>query len=377
MVRQVAARRQRDYFVVQEESVMIIFVRKNLIMRTLSMSDVSAVYGVVDINRAYLRKWLPWVDSTDSPAVTESVIASWEKDYDNGNDVVLGIFENGKYVGNIGLHSLKRPNRSGMVGYWLSENAQGRGIVTDCVRALMDFGYGTLDLNRIYVHCAADNTKSRAVPEKLGFVQEGILQDGEHLYGVYHDLIIYGMVKRNWQHFGSLCLIFPTIEHKQAALEYKQEYIDCGENHIHGSSGYIKADDYESWLEKITWNKTEATPDWVTGDVYFAFVGDKIVGTIAVRHTLNDALLKSGGHIGYGVCPSERRKGYGVKMLALALEKCRALGIDKALITCDKGNVGSAKTILKNGGMLENEFTEENGNILQRYWITLNNTEVE
>jgi len=168
-------------------------------MRSLLGSDASTVYRVVDNNRAYLRKWLPWVDSTDSPAVTESVIASWEKDYDNGNDVVLGIFENGKYVGNIGLHSIKRPNRSGMVGYWLSENAQGRGIVTDCVRALMDFGFGTLDLNRIYVYCAADNTKSRAIPERLGFVQEGTLQDGEHLYGVYHDLIIYGMVKRNWQ----------------------------------------------------------------------------------------------------------------------------------------------------------------------------------
>ena len=178
---------------------MIISARENLVMRSLLGSDASTVYRVVDNNRAYLRKWLPWVDSTDSPAVTESVIASWEKDYDNGNDVVLGIFENGKYVGNIGLHSIKRPNRSGMVGYWLSENAQGRGIVTDCVRALMDFGFGTLDLNRIYVYCAADNTKSRAIPERLGFVQEGTLQDGEHLYGVYHDLIIYGMVKRNWQ----------------------------------------------------------------------------------------------------------------------------------------------------------------------------------
>ena len=166
-------------------------------------------------------------------------------------------------------------------------------------------------------------------------------------------------------------LIFPTAEHKEAALNYKQEYIECGETHIHGSGSFTKADDYENWLEKITWNKTQATPDLVTGDIYFAIIDSKIIGTIAIRHYLNESLLKTGGHIGYGVRPSERRKGYGSKMLALALEKCRELSIDKALVICDKENIASAKTAISNGAVLENEFTEESGNIVQRYWINL------
>ena len=166
-------------------------------------------------------------------------------------------------------------------------------------------------------------------------------------------------------------LIFPTIEHKQAALDYRQEHIDCGEAHIHGSSGFMKADDYESWNEKITWNKTEASPDWVTGSVYFAIENDKILGTIAVRNYLNEELLNTGGHIGYGIRPSERLKGYGTKMLSLALEKCRELDIAKVLVTCDKVNTASAKTAMKNGGVLENEFIEDDGNIVQRYWIFL------
>lgn len=166
-------------------------------------------------------------------------------------------------------------------------------------------------------------------------------------------------------------LIFPKIEYKEKALNYRQEHIDCGEGHIHGSSGFMKADSYESWLERITWNQTKSTPDLVTGDIYFAVIEGKIVGTIAVRHRLNDSLLKSGGHIGYGIRPSERRKGYGTKMLTLALEKCRELGIEKALVTCDKVNTASAKTAIRNGGVLENEITEENGNVIQRYWITL------
>ena len=138
-------------------------------------------------------------------------------------------------------------------------------------------------------------------------------------------------------------LVFPAIEHKQAALDYRQEHINFGEAHIHSSSGLMKADDYESWLEKITLNKTEASTDWVTGSVYFAVENNKIVGTIAIRNYLAESLLKIGGYIGYGVSPSERRKGYGTKMLALALKKCRMLDIEKVLVTCDKGNTASAK----------------------------------
>ena len=119
------------------------------------------------------------------------------------------------------------------------------------------------------------------------------------------------------------------------------------------------------------WNKTQAAPGWVTGSVYFAMAGSTIIGSIAIRNYLNESLLKTGGHIGYGIRPSERRKGYGTKMLALALEKCRELGFDKVLVTCDKDNTASAKTALRGGGVLENEITEEDGNIVQRYWITL------
>ena len=86
--------------------------------------------------------------------------------------------------------------------------------------------------------------------------------------------------------------------------------------------------------------------------------------------SLNDALLKNGGHIGDGVRPSERRKGVATKMIALALEECKKLGIDKVLMVCDKDNIGSAKSIIKNGGVLENEIAED-GVIEQRYWITL------
>jgi len=97
---------------------------------------------------------------------------------------------------------------------------------------------------------------------------------------------------------------------------------------------------------------------------------DMIVGAVNIRHYLNEGLLRNGGHIGDGVRPSERRKGIATKMIALALEECKKLGIEKVLMVCDRGNIGSAKSIRNNGGVLENEI-EVDGVQEQRYWIDL------
>ena len=97
---------------------------------------------------------------------------------------------------------------------------------------------------------------------------------------------------------------------------------------------------------------------------------DILVGAVDIRHSLNEALLLDGGHIGDGVRPSERRKGYATEMIALALDECRKLGIEKVLMVCNKENTGSAKSIQNNGGVLENEINVE-GETVQRYWIQL------
>jgi len=178
-------------------------------------------------------------------------------------------------------------------------------------------------------------------------------------------------------------LVFPTLAHKEAANDYIKEHKDNNEEHINGSSSLMQSSDYESWLEKITWNLNNSTEDWVTGEVYFLIENDEnyrsdenhrndeIIGTIAIRHYLNDALMKSGGHIGYGIRPSMRGKGYGIQMLALALERCKELDMKKVLITCREGNIASAKTAMHHGAVYENSIVEEDGKVVQRYWIDL------
>ena len=166
-------------------------------------------------------------------------------------------------------------------------------------------------------------------------------------------------------------LIFPTLAHKIAALDYRQEFFNHGVTAIDGDAGLDEAPSYKFWLEVVQSAPTRVHERYAPSSTFFAMVDDKIVGMVDIRHHLTDYLICVGGHIGYSVRPCERRKGYATKMLAMAVEKSRTFGIEKVLVTCNKDNISSAKTILRNGGVMENEFTEENGNVVQRYWITL------
>ena len=163
-------------------------------------------------------------------------------------------------------------------------------------------------------------------------------------------------------------LIFPLKIHEMAALEYYQEHLLNGENTLHGDSGLDNAKNYNEWLVTID----NALTDKIRSIVFFAFrkSDNKLVGTINVRHPY-ESYIKIHGHIGYGVRPSERKKGYATMMLKSALEYCKEIGLDKVLLTCDKSNVASAKTIIKCSGEFEEETIKQNGEILQRYWISI------
>lgn len=177
----------------------------------------------------------------------------------------------------------------------------------------------------------------------------------------------------------SLKLIKLTKEYEKQLVEMIDEWKEDQErNHTNRSPWAIfKNDphDFGYYLEHL--EVKEASDGKVPDSTFFLLDTERnrLLGAVNIRHYLNDALLKDGGHIGDGIRPSERRKGYATEMIRLALAECRKLGIDRVLMVCDKDNIGSARSIIKNGGILENEFTGEDGNIEQRYWIDLRGEE--
>lgn len=129
--------------------------------------------------------------------------------------------------------------------------------------------------------------------------------------------------------------------------------------------------DFDRYLAQL--EVKEAAGGLVPDSVFFCLDDhtNRFVGAVNIRHRLNAPLLRSGGHIGDGVRPSERRRGVATRMIAMALEECRRLGIERVLMVCDKDNIASARSIQKNGGVLENEL-DDGGTMIQRYWIDLN-----
>ena len=167
-------------------------------------------------------------------------------------------------------------------------------------------------------------------------------------------------------------LIKPEMKHKDMVVSYKQEHLNYGEEVIHGSSMLDKKNTYEEWLTCIKNNQNEDTlaEGWVVSSTYL--VMDKlekmVIGMIDTRHQLNETLRNYGGHIGYSVRPNERKKGYATRMLLLALEICKKMEINEVMLTCDKQNVASQRTIIKCGGKLEKEIRIDD-EMVQFYWI--------
>lgn len=171
---------------------------------------------------------------------------------------------------------------------------------------------------------------------------------------------------------------FPSIEYKEKAIAYINEFHEHN-SPVNGSGGlnsYLQKSTYEEWLKKIRAEIDIANiePPKVPSLTYFYVreEDDQIVGMINIRLALNDFLRNEGGHIGYSIRPTQRRKHHATEMLKEALKVCKAIGIEKVIVSCDKSNIASAGVIKNCGGELDGEFYSETfGEVIQRYFIRL------
>ena len=168
-----------------------------------------------------------------------------------------------------------------------------------------------------------------------------------------------------------LALIAPSPELKEVVIQYKEEHFAYGDMQVHGTGGLAYFDDYDEWLKHIDDIRVGESGNGVTTGTFFSkrLSDGKLIGCVKIHHSLNDE-LESGGHIAYGIRPSERGKGYAAKQLNLALRYAKQVGLQRVIVACDKDNVASAKTAMSCGGILINEF-EEDGTIKQHYLFEL------
>ena len=166
----------------------------------------------------------------------------------------------------------------------------------------------------------------------------------------------------------NLILVKAEEKYREQITDMMDEWTASGEKIVPYAIRKTNYRDFDSYISSL--EQKEVRDGKVPDSTFFCLDTDRniIVGAVNIRHYLDEDLLRNGGHIGDGVRPSERRKGVATKMISLALEECGKLGISRVLMVCDKDNIGSAKSIINNGGVLENEIFCD-GVIEQRYWI--------
>jgi ribosomal-protein-serine acetyltransferase len=174
---------------------MTITIDNTLRLELITEKHAQPIFDMVDGNRLHLRPWLPFVDRMQTVEFAKNYINGVLQRNKEGNEYAFVIIENDTVIGRIGVYKIDGQNKIGEIGYWIIEGFQGKGIVTRSCKAIIDFCFSDLQLNRIEIKCGTENYKSKTIPEKLNFNKEGVIRQGELLYDSYIDLNLYSLLK--------------------------------------------------------------------------------------------------------------------------------------------------------------------------------------
>lgn len=183
----------------QDPPVLRYTIDDDLELRPVEKQYAQVIFAGCDNNREHIGAWLTWIDDTNTVEDTLGFIEASMKQYGNNDGFQAGIWHKGRFVGMIGYLFWNFDIKQTEIGYWLSKDATGHGIITRSTRVLVDYAFDTLGLNRIVIRCAVDNEKSANVAKRLGFTHEGIQRDIIKLRNGYTGAHIYSMLAKEWQ----------------------------------------------------------------------------------------------------------------------------------------------------------------------------------
>jgi len=173
-------------------------VNEQIELRLIDRQHSAELFKLLDANRGHIRRWHPWVDLINSVAMVEKAVTNWQQQYTNNRGFYAGIWFKGSFCGIINHLNVDWPNRWTALAYWLDAAHQGQGIMTACCRTMIAHSFETWRLNRILIECATENTRSRAIPERLGFKLEGIARGMEWVHDRYVDHAMYGLLRADY-----------------------------------------------------------------------------------------------------------------------------------------------------------------------------------
>ncbi|WP_154895225.1 GNAT family N-acetyltransferase [Staphylococcus pasteuri] len=174
-------------------------VNDEVTLKVLETREADSLFKLIDQSRAYLAEWLPFVAYTNQVEDSQKFIQAALQQFASGNGFHCGIWSENELVGVIGLHYIDTVNRKTSIGYYLGESHQKKGIMTQCTKAIIDYAFNELDLNRVEIRASVENIKSQAIPERLGFTKEGRLRSEERVQGRFTDSYVYSLLKSEWQ----------------------------------------------------------------------------------------------------------------------------------------------------------------------------------
>ncbi|HEX3355717.1 MAG TPA: GNAT family N-acetyltransferase [Tepidisphaeraceae bacterium] len=175
-------------------------IEPGLELRLYEERQADEIYQTILANREHLRRFMPWVMKMEGPQSERDFIKRSLQQLVNNDGFQCGIWEHGRFVGGIGVHWIKWDLKYTEMGYWLTADAQGRGIMTKACSAIIDHAFGVWKLNKVQICCHPENVRSRAIPERLGFTNEGMLRQviaGEN--DQLCDGIVYGLLTSEWK----------------------------------------------------------------------------------------------------------------------------------------------------------------------------------
>ena len=173
-------------------------VDDEILLRWPSMADAEVLFALVDSNRDHLGRWLHWVGTVRTVEDERRWVENRLTAEARGQGTPPLIIYRGTLVGAIGFDRIDSLNKACEVGYWMAEDAQGSGIVTRTCHALIDYAFDQLGMNRVQIRAATDNKRSRAIPERLGLVFEGIQRQAGLVRGEFQDIAVYSMLASEW-----------------------------------------------------------------------------------------------------------------------------------------------------------------------------------